>query len=101
MEFKLSYLPTFEADVTTITDHISHKLHNPAAAGRLIDDVEEAILDRRKSPQGYEPIYSKKERKTPYYRIYVRNFTVYYVLIDDVMEVRRLLYSRSNISERL
>lgn len=29
----------------------------------------------------------------PYYRIYVRNYVVYYAVIDDVMEVRRFLYT--------
>lgn len=42
-----------------------------------------------------------KKKKYPYYRIYVKNFVVYYVVIDDegpdkIMEVRRFLHSRQN-----
>ena len=39
------------------------------------------------------------KRKHPYYRIYVKNFVVYYVVINEdlggkVVEVRRLLYKK-------
>lgn len=41
------------------------------------------------------------DRKYFYYRIYVKNYVVYYVVIDNegdgkVMEVRRLLYNRQD-----
>ncbi len=35
----------------------------------------------------------------PYYRINVRNFSIFYVVIDNTMEVRRILYSKRNIDE--
>ena len=51
--------------------------------------------------QAFEPYYSMKERRYPYYRIYVKNFIIYYVVIDDegddkIMEVRRFLYNGQN-----
>ena len=33
------------------------------------------------------------------YRIYVKNYIVFYVVIDDIMEVRRLLYNRKKYKE--
>ncbi|MBA1336578.1 MAG: hypothetical protein HPY66_3013 [Firmicutes bacterium] len=47
-------------------------------------------------PLAFEPFQSNRKRKNPYYRIYVDNFTVYYVVIDDVMEARRVIYSGRN-----
>lgn len=44
------------------------------------------------NPLSFEPYPSVKKRKYAYYRIYVRNYVVYYVVIGDVMEVRRFLY---------
>ena len=67
----------------------------------MIDDVEIAILDRLKNPLSFEPYHSVKERDYPYYRIYVKNYVVYYVVIDDVMEVRRLLYGARDIDSYL
>jgi len=76
--------------------YIREKLLNPEAADDLIDAVEEAILERLPNCESFEPYHSVKECEYPYYRIYVKNFTVYYVFIhmDDrkIMEVRRFLY---------
>ena len=48
-------------------------------------------------PLSFEPFKSNKCRKDTYYRIYVGNYTVFYVVIDDVMEVRRLIYSKRDL----
>jgi len=98
-QYTLSILPLFEKDLQDARDHIAFGLQNPAAALKLIEDTEAAILNRLKNPLGFEPYHSKKDRKHPYYRIYVRNFTVFYVVIGNVMEVRRFVYSKRNLSE--
>lgn len=36
-----------------------------------------------------------------YYRIQVKNFEIYYVFVDGIMEVRRLAYKRQNIKDIL
>ena len=54
--------------------------------------------------ESFEPYHSVRERRYAYYRIYVDNYIIYYVVIDDdpdepVMEVRRFLYNRQNRDE--
>jgi hypothetical protein len=66
---------------------------------KLVDKVEKAILERLNYPLSFEPFNSIKKRVNPYYRIYVDNFTVYYVVIENVMEVRRILYSKRNATQ--
>lgn len=44
----------------------------------------------------YEPYQSLKNREYDYYRIYIRNYVIYYVVIEDVMEVRRIVYAGRN-----
>lgn len=92
--FKIRYLPLFEEDLMEITYYITYHLHNPQAAKRLVDDVEKAILERSYYPLSVEPYFSEREHKNNYYRIYVRNFEIYYVVIEDFMEVRRILYNK-------
>ena len=94
--YELSILPLFEEDLSKIADYITYRLRNSAAAGRLVDDVEAAILERLPCAESFEPYHSAKERQYPYYRIQVRNFTIFYVVVGNVMEVRRILYSRRN-----
>jgi plasmid stabilization system protein ParE len=92
-KYVLRYLPGYEDDLNEIVDYILLKLHNPDAAMNLIDKIENAILERLNCPLSFEPFQSNRKRENPYYRIYVDNFTVYYVVIDNVMEVRRVLYN--------
>lgn len=97
-KYELRFLPLFENDLTEIVEYISFTLKAPTAAERLVDDVERAINNRLFCAESFEPFYSAKERKYPYYKISVRNFTVFYVVIDNVMEVRRILYNRRDFN---
>ncbi len=99
--YSIRYLPIFKKDLNEIVFYISNVLNNPKAAENLIDEVETAILERSKSPLSFEPYRSLKKRKYPYYRIYVKNYVVYYVVIDNVMEVRRLLYKARDLNKIL
>ena len=81
--------------------YISETLHNVKAANDLLDAVEQAIMERLPFAEAFEPYHSVKERRYKYYRIYVKNYVVYYVVIDDVnckkiMEVRRFLYNKQD-----
>ena len=59
----------------------------------LVDEVEIAISERQPICESFEIYPSAKERTYPYYRIYVGNYIIYYVVIDHkIMEVRRFLY---------
>jgi plasmid stabilization system protein ParE len=84
--YKLRYLPLFEQDLLDTVNYISKVLKNEEAAMRLINDVETAILVRLNNPVAFEPYHSRKKREYPYYRIYVRNYVIYYVVIDDVLK---------------
>ncbi len=94
--YDLQILPLFENDLNAIIDYITIALKNPEAAARLVDDVETAITERLSAPESFETFLSNHERRYPYYRIPVRNFIIFYVVIGNVMEVRRILYNRQN-----
>lgn len=96
-KYNLRYLPLFYDEFEEKIAYIADKLLNPKAANDLINAVERAIIERLPVAESFEPYHSKKDRKNPYYRIYVGNYVVYYVVIDDegtdkIMEVRRFLY---------
>lgn len=98
--YTLRYLPLFYEDLERKVIYIAEKLKNAKAANDLIDAVEKAILERQPVAEAFEPYYSMKERKYPYYRIYVKNFVIWYVVInegeDKIMEMRRFLYNRQD-----
>ena len=100
-KYELRFLPLFENDLTEIVEYISYDLMNPTAAERLVDLVQDAIRRRLEFPEYFEQYHSVKDRKNPYYRIYVENYTIYYVVIDNIMEVRRIFYYRQNVHNKL
>ena len=95
--YQLRYLPIFETDLLSTVNYITNVLKNDDAALRLVDDIESAILKRLENPLAFEPYRSAKMREYPYYRIYVRN----YVVIGNVKEVRRLIYSARDTDRHL
>ena len=100
-KYRLRYLPLFYEDLDEKVTYIAEKLKNPQAASDLLDKVEKAVLDRLPAAESFEPCHSIREKKYVYYRIYVDNFTIYYVVIDGaedspIMEVRRFLYNRQD-----
>ncbi len=102
-KYRLSYLPLFYDDLDEKVTYITEKLNNPKAANDLLDKVESAIMERLPVAESFEPYHSVRERRYSYYRIYVDNYIIYYVVIDDdpkdlVMEVRRFLYNGQNRS---
>ena len=98
--YELRILPLFEDDLNEIIDYIAGTLGNPIAASALVSDVEKSIYERLQSAESFEKYDSSSEHEHPYYRIRVKNFTVFYVVLNEgasrIMEVRRIIYSRRN-----
>jgi hypothetical protein len=97
VEYTLQYLPTFYSDLEEHVMYIPHVLKNVQAANELLNDVENAILARLPDAESFEPYHSRNKRENPYYRIYVKNYVIYYVVIPNgrnkkIMEVRRILH---------
>lgn len=103
-KYKLRYIPLFYEDFNEILTYIRDELKNPDAASKLIDLVEAAILERLTSPESFGKYHSVRERKYPYYKIRIKNFTVFYVVIEmtpgeKIMEVRRIIYSARKLDD--
>lgn len=96
-KFKISVLPLFEQDMTDAVQYISQTLDNPSAAERLLNQTYAAIKERSEHPLAFAPYEDGKKRKDKYYRINIHNFSVFYVVLGDVMEVRRFIYNRRDL----
>ena len=99
--FSLRYSPLFHDDLDKIIDYIALELKNIAAAKQLINDIEAAIKQQQAHPLQYATYKSINKRRNPYRRIIVGNFLIFYVVIDDAMIIRRILYGRRDIRKIL
>ncbi len=105
-KYELRYLPLFYEELDRDTSYIAFKLGNPDAANNLLDVVADAILQcLEDGPEIVATVPSKKDRKYPYYRIYVNEYIVYYVVLEEngkkIMEVRRFLHRLENRDEKV
>ncbi len=105
-EYSLRYLPLFYNDLEEHVLYLSEVLRNNAAAVELLNSVEQAILERLPNAESFEPYHSLRQRAYPYYRIYVKNYTIYYVVIPNgrnrkTMEVRRILHNLQDRDKNL
>jgi len=98
-QYEILYLPLFYKDLIKITKYIKEGLKNPIAAKNLIEEIEKAIIERSCSPSDYEKYNSNKKRKDTYYRIYIRNYTIFYTVKGNIMNIRRILYSKRNFKK--
>ena len=98
-QYSLRYLPLFWDDLNDAVTYISRVLKNPQAAERLLDNVEAGILKHLENPTFATAYKGRRDRQTPYYWFAVGNYMVFYVVEDDVMEVRRFLYGARDLTK--
>lgn len=96
-KFEIKYSPEFYNDFYIINFYIKHKLKNSIASDNLLKRVEKEIKKRALNPLGYEQY--KTNAGNTYYRIYIKNYIVFYTVTENVMEVRRIIYSRRDFDK--
>ena len=95
-KYRIDYKMTFYKDLTSILNYIRNELENEIAASNLSELVWQEIEKRAKDPIIYEQYESDINSQERFYKIHIKNYTVFYVVYDDIMEVRRILYNRRN-----
>lgn len=100
-KYIIKYSSTFITQFNNILKYIIHKLQNKIAAENFYNKVINEIEKRSNNPEAYEKYISNRKRKNLYYRIYVKNYTIFYTIINDTMQVRRILYSKRNFKKMM
>lgn len=100
-KYEIKYLEVFYKDLSSIINYIKYELGNEDAARNLLDKIVQEISNRSYNPEAYEKYLSIRKRKDTYYRIYVKNYTIFYVVKSNTMEVRRIIYSKRNLKNMI
>ncbi|WP_433945510.1 type II toxin-antitoxin system RelE/ParE family toxin [Paenibacillus sp. SN-8-1] len=92
--YEVSYLAVAKKDLFDIILYISDELCAPEAAFKLADRFEEAISVLEDFPlSGY--IYKHtKGLKDEYRVLVVESYLVFYVVMNNAVEIRRIVYSK-------
>lgn len=94
--YVIKYTATFTNQFKDIMKYFINKLQNKIVAENFYNDVISKIEKRSETPESYEKYESNRKRKNTYYRIYVKYYTIFYVVKGNTMEIRKILYSKRN-----
>ncbi|OKP92721.1 type II toxin-antitoxin system RelE/ParE family toxin [Paenibacillus sp. P32E] len=93
-KYKLRYLTLAQSDLQDIVDYICNELSAPDAANDLVDKFDEAISRLELFPFSGPICYKLNGLKDEYRSLVVENYMVFYVVFDDIVEIRRILYGK-------
>ena len=99
--YKIVYLPIAKRDLKEIVAYISNELHSPKAALSLVNTLNKSISKLAEFPflyREYEPIKPLLEG----YRILtVKNYVVLYVVLEETIEIRRIIYAKTDYEKMI
>ena len=95
-KYTIKYTDTFIKQFNNVLKYFIYKLQNKIAAENFYNEVIKEIEKRSEYPERFEKYNSSRKRKNTYYRIYVKNYTIFYTIKDNTMQVRLILSSRRN-----
>jgi len=98
-KYTIKYLPEFKQELRRILKYIKNDLKNEKADLNLANKMDKVIVKRSFNPTAFQEYHSVKKREYKWYRLYVGNYVIFYVVIDGIMEVRRILYKRRNLEK--
>ena len=96
---EIKYLPSFQQELNAIVDYISLTLEAPRAALNLLDELEISINKLKKAPNAHRLYHPVKPIKTQYRIFTVKNYLVFYVVLEEHIELHRIVYKKRNLSQ--
>lgn len=93
-KYKLRYLKLALSDLQDIVDYVSDELAAPDAAYKLLDKLDEAISRLETFPFSGPVTRNMNGLKDEYRSLIVENYIVFYVVLDGIIEIRRVLHRK-------
>lgn len=101
MQFKIQITDAALKDMEEIYNYIATQLLSPENAINQYNRIADEILKLDNFPERY-PIYKSFTRyDLPLYRLTVDNYSVFYIIQGSTVLVTNVLYSASNLTNKL
>jgi len=95
--YKARYLPIALDDLKSIIRYIAHELEAPGAAEKLILKIDKEVKKIEDNPFRCHSFLSPEKLKYEYRILNVNNYSLFYVLEKEKIEIHRVIYSKRNI----
>jgi len=80
-------------------EYITFTLEAPRAALNLLDELEKAINNLKNSPLAHHLYRPIKPIQTEYRVLTVKNYLVFYVVLEETIEIHRIIYKKRDLSK--
>ena len=99
--YKIEITPLAYQELEDIYNYIANVLLSPQTALEQYVRISEAIFDLETFPEKYALVSFEPERSMGMHRMVIDKYSVFYIIIDNVVKVTNVLYSASDIETRL
>ena len=96
---EIKYLPSFQQELNAIVEYIMFTLEAPQAALNLLDELEKSINNLKEFPLAHRLYRPVKPIKAEYRVLTVKNYLVFYVVLEETIEIHRIIYRKRNLSQ--
>lgn len=95
-KYNIEYLPIAAQDLAEIIDYI--KVDNPQAAISLLDNIDEAISHLELFPHIGTIPKDIRLQSLGYRMLIVENYLVFYIVMNDIVEIHRIISGKRKYS---
>jgi len=99
--YKIRYLPLALDDLKEIMRYISHELGAPGAAEKLRVKIDKEVQKTAANPFRCRIYFPSSELKYEYRVLHINNYSLFFVVEKEKIEIHRVIYSRRDILQIL
>ena len=97
--YKIRYLPIAQKDLQDIVLYFLDNLKSPQAAINFIETFNESVSRLKKHPYAYKLYQPQDPIESEYRLLPVKNYLVFYIVIENIVEIHRIIYAKMNIEK--
>lgn len=99
--YNIEYLPLAISDLFSIEEYITLELKAPLAAINLIEKLEKSILNLERFPFSGSSYKGNGQFDFEYRMLLVENYIVFYIVLENTVEIHRIICAKRNLKELL
>lgn len=97
-KYNITYNKLFLVDVSETFKYIKDILCSKRSAANFINNMEKCIINIQTMPNAYKVFTKSNKLKTEVRSATFNNYTIFYIIKGNSVELYRLLYSKRNFN---
>ena len=97
--YEIRYLPLARKDLADIATYIADHLKASKAAMDLLNDLDKSISGLKQFPYSCKVYQTIKVLENEYRLLPVKNYAVFYVVKEKVVEIHRVIYAKMDLTK--